>query len=47
MGPLSLLVTKYLLTAALVVVISEVAKHLPRLGALISALPTVTILVSI
>ena len=47
MGSLSLLVTKYLVTAALVVVISEIAKHLPRVGALIAALPTVTILVLI
>lgn len=45
MGSLSFIVTKYLLTAALVVLISEVAKHLPRAGALIAALPTVTILV--
>lgn len=39
------LASKYLITAALVMVISEVAKHLPRVGALIAALPTVTILV--
>jgi ABC-type Na+ efflux pump permease subunit len=45
MGSLSFLVTKYLVTAALVVIISEVAKHLPRAGALIAALPVVTILV--
>lgn len=47
MGPISFLATKYLVTAALVVIISEVAKHLPRAGALIAALPTVTILVLI
>jgi hypothetical protein len=47
MGSVSFIVTKYLITAALVVLISEVAKHLPRLGALIAALPTVTILVLI
>ena len=47
MGSLSFLATKYLVTAALVVIISEVAKHLPRAGALIAALPTVTILVLI
>ncbi len=45
MGSLSYLATKYLVTAALVVLISEVAKHLPRAGALIAALPIVTILV--
>lgn len=47
MGSVSFIVTKYLVTAALVVMISEVAKYLPRLGALIAALPTVTILVLI
>lgn len=47
MGPTALVLGKYLTTAALVVLISEVAKHLPRLGALIAALPTVTILVLI
>ncbi len=45
MGAISLLATKYLVTAALVVLISEVAKHFSKLGALIAALPTVTILV--
>ncbi|MEX2470110.1 MAG: DUF3147 family protein [Pseudohongiellaceae bacterium] len=45
MGSTAFILSKYLITAALVVVISEVAKHLPRLGALIAALPTVTILV--
>lgn len=38
------IVTKYLITAAIVVVISEVAKRSDRLGALIAALPLVTIL---
>lgn len=47
MGSFSFIATKYLVTAALVVLISEVAKFLPRLGALIAALPTVTILVLI
>lgn len=47
MSSISFLVTKYLVTAALVVLISEVAKHLPRAGALIASLPTVTILVLI
>lgn len=35
---------KYLITAALVVLISEVARHSDRLGALIGALPLVTLL---
>lgn len=38
------LATKYLVTAALVVLISEVAKRSDRLGALIAALPLVTVL---
>lgn len=42
---MTLLVIKYLLTAALVVVISEVAKRSDKLGALLSSLPIVTILV--
>ncbi len=41
------IVTKYLITAGLVVFISEVAKRSDKLGALIAALPTVTILVLI
>ncbi len=36
--------TKYLFTAALVVVISEVAKRSDRIGSLIAALPLVTVL---
>jgi len=39
------LIMKYLVTAALVVFISEVAKRSDRLGALVAALPVVTILV--
>ncbi|WP_117232681.1 DUF3147 family protein [Vibrio maerlii] len=35
---------KYLTTAAIVVLISEVAKRSDKLGALVAALPTVTIL---
>lgn len=35
---------KYLITAALVVLISEVARHSDRLGAFIGALPLVTLL---
>ncbi|HEY5634038.1 MAG TPA: DUF3147 family protein [Burkholderiaceae bacterium] len=38
------LLTKYLLTAAIVVVVSEVAKRSDKLGALIAALPLVTVL---
>ena len=38
------LITKYLSTAALVVLISEIAKRSDRLGGLIAALPLVTLL---
>jgi uncharacterized membrane protein (GlpM family) len=38
------IVTKYLITAGLVVFISEVAKRSDKLGALIAALPLVTVL---
>jgi F0F1-type ATP synthase assembly protein I len=38
------LVTKYAVTALLVVVISEVAKRSDKLGSLVAALPTVTVL---
>lgn len=38
------LVTKYLITAAVVVLASEFAKRSDRLGALIAALPMVTVL---
>ncbi len=38
------IVTKYFTTAAIVVLISEVAKRSDKLGALVAALPTVTIL---
>ncbi|MFZ6041987.1 DUF3147 family protein [Vibrio natriegens] len=38
------IVIKYLTTAAIVVLISEVAKRSDKLGALVAALPTVTIL---
>jgi hypothetical protein len=38
------IVSKYLITAALVVLISEVAKRSDKLGALIAALPLVTVL---
>lgn len=42
-----LILVKYLLTAAIIVLVSEVAKHLDRAGALISSLPLVTFLVLI
>jgi F0F1-type ATP synthase assembly protein I len=38
------LLTKYLITAAVVVVVSEVAKRSDKLGGLIAALPLVTVL---
>lgn len=38
------LITKYLLTAGVVVAVSEIAKRSDRLGALIAALPLVTLL---
>lgn len=41
------LITKYLITAAIVVAVSEMAKKNDKLGALIVALPLVTILVMI
>lgn len=40
-------VTKYFLTAAVVVLVSEVAKRSDRLGGLFAALPMVTVLVLI
>jgi hypothetical protein len=41
------LITKYLLTAGIIVGVSEVAKRNDKFGALLVALPTVTILVVI
>lgn len=41
------IITKYLLTAAIVVVVSELAKRSDRLGAFVASLPLVTILVLI
>jgi len=38
------LITKYLLTAGVVVVVSEIAKRSDKLGGLIAALPLVTLL---
>ena len=40
------LITKYLITAAVVVLVSEIAKRSDKLGALVAALPLVTILVA-
>jgi len=41
---MSWIITKYLLTAGVVVAVSEIAKRSDKLGALIAALPMVTIL---
>lgn len=41
---MSWIVTKYLLTAAVVVLVSEVAKRSDRLGGFVAALPMVTVL---
>ncbi len=41
------LIVKYAITAAIIVLVSEVAKRMDRLGALIAALPFVTILAMI
>jgi uncharacterized membrane protein (GlpM family) len=41
------LITKYAITAGMIVLISEVAKRSDRLGGLIAALPIVTVLVLI
>jgi hypothetical protein len=38
------LITKYIITAAIVVVVSEVAKRSDRAGALLASLPLVTLL---
>jgi F0F1-type ATP synthase assembly protein I len=38
------LITKYFITAAMVVLVSEIAKRSDRLGGLIAALPLVTLL---
>ena len=44
MSSATFLFTKYLLTAAIVVLVSEVAKRSDRLGAVIASLPLVTVL---
>jgi len=41
---MSWLITKYFLTAAVVVIVSEVAKRSDRLGGFVAALPIVTVL---
>ncbi len=41
------LIVKYAVTALIIVIVSEVAKHYNRLGALIASLPFVTILAMI
>jgi hypothetical protein len=41
---LAWIITKYLITAAIVVVVSELAKRNDQLGAFISSLPLITIL---
>ena len=40
-----MLIIKYLVSAAIIVAVSEVAKHSDRLGALIASLPVVTLMV--
>ena len=44
MSPSAFLIAKYLLTAGVVVLVSEVAKRSDRLGAVIASLPLVTVL---
>jgi F0F1-type ATP synthase assembly protein I len=44
---MTLLITKYAVTAFVIVLVSELAKRSDRLGALISSLPFVTIMVMI
>jgi len=44
---MSWLITKYLLTAAVVVLVSEAAKRSDKLGGFVAALPLVTVLVLI
>ena len=44
---MSWIITKYAITAALIVLITEVAKRSDKLGALIAALPIVTLLAMI
>ena len=41
---MAFLLTKYLVTAGIVVLVSELAKRSDKLGAFVAAMPTVTIL---
>jgi hypothetical protein len=43
-APMAWIITKYLLTAGMVVFISEIAKRSDRLGSFIAALPLITLL---
>lgn len=42
-GTMGWIVTKYLITAAIVVLVSEFAKRSDKLGALVAGLPLVTV----
>ena len=44
---MTFIISKYLITAFIIVVVSEIAKRSDKMGALISSLPLVTILVMI
>lgn len=44
---MTMLIAKYAVTALLIVTVSEVAKRMDRIGALISSLPFVTVMVMI
>ena len=44
---MSMLIIKYAVSAAIIVAVSEIARHSDRLGALIASLPLVTIMVLI
>jgi hypothetical protein len=44
---MTFIISKYLITAFVIVVVSEIAKRSDKMGALISSLPLVTILVMI
>tara|TARA_B100001029_G_C15057357_1_gene455469 strand:- start:19 stop:375 length:357 start_codon:yes stop_codon:yes gene_type:complete len=44
---LSFIILKYLITAFIIVIVSEIAKYNDKIGALISSLPIVTILIMI
>jgi len=44
---MAMIVTKYAVTALVIVVVSEIAKRADRLGALIASLPLITVMVMI